>query len=86
LWAIACTDPEAVIAVLAEGPECAASLARALGSAGDAAVEALIGLLGHRDGDVRAAATRSLGLIGILRACSSRPLATTSTLGSTCAM
>lgn len=68
LGAIAREEPEAVIEVLGERPERAASLARALGSAGDAAVEALIGLLGRRDGDVRASAARSLGLIGTPRA------------------
>ena len=73
LWAIARADPEAVIAVLGERPEHAASLARALGGAGDAAVEALIGLLGHRDGDIRASAARSLGLIGTPRALAPLP-------------
>ncbi|HWN67872.1 MAG TPA: HEAT repeat domain-containing protein [Haliangium sp.] len=73
LWAIARKDPEAVITVLGERPERAASLARALGGAGDAVVEALIGLLGHRDGDVRASAARSLGLIGTPRALAPMP-------------
>jgi HEAT repeat protein len=73
LWAIARQDPVAVITVLGERPERAASLARALCGAGDAAVEALIGLLGHRDGDIRASAARSLGLIGTPRALASVP-------------
>jgi HEAT repeat protein len=73
LGAIARKDPGAVIAVLGERPELAASLAWALGRAGDAAVEALIGLLGHRYGDVRASAARSLGLIGTPRALAPMP-------------
>lgn len=73
LWAIAREDPAAVIAVLGERPECTASLARALGSAGDAAVETLIGLLGRRDADIRASAARSLGLIGTPRALAPLP-------------
>ncbi|MBI3269945.1 MAG: HEAT repeat domain-containing protein [Planctomycetes bacterium] len=60
------------IAALLDGPaqpELVVAVAAALGTLGDARVEApLLGLLGREDGRVRTAAAHALGLVGTLRA------------------
>lgn len=74
LHAIARRDPQSLIDVLSVRDDQAHRLAFALGSSKKrAAVDALLGLLAHRDAGVRAAAAGSLARIGTKRALAPLP-------------